>query len=90
MKDAPAKMITLAFYAAALVSLFVTWPPLLESILQIGTLILFAAHVIELVVSFRWIRLYEGPLAVSILLTLLFGVLHWMPYKRRAQQGGAG
>mgnify|MGYP003486259334 CR=1 FL=1 len=40
MKDAPAKIVTLAFYVAALVSLFVTWPPLLENILQIGTLIL--------------------------------------------------
>ena len=39
--------------------------------------------------SFKWIKLYEGPLAVSILLTLLFGFMHWMPYKRRAQQGGA-
>lgn len=89
MKDAPAKIITLAFYVAALVSLYVTWPPLLESILQIGTLILFAAHVIEVVVSFKWIKLYEGPLAVSILLTLLFGFVHWMPYKRRAEQGRA-
>ncbi len=89
MKEAPAKIVTLAFYVAALVSLFVTWPPLLENILQIGTLILFAVHAIEVVVSFRWIKLYEGPLAVSILLTLLFGFMHWMPYKRRAEQGGA-
>jgi len=89
VKDAPAKIITLAFYAAALVSLYVTWPPLLENILQIGTLILFAVHVIEVVVSFKWIKLYEGPLAVSILLTLLFGFVHWMPYKRRAGQGRA-
>ena len=47
MKEAPAKIVTLAFYVAALVSLFVTWPPLLENILQIGTLLLFAVHAIE-------------------------------------------
>ena len=86
MKEAPAKIVTLAFYVAALVSLFVTWPPLLEKILQIGTLLLFAVHAIEVVLSFKWIKLYEGPLAVSI---LLFGFMHWMPYKRRAEQGGA-
>ena len=89
MNYTPVKIGCLVFYAAALVSLFVAWPPLLENILQIGTLLLFAAHAIEVVVSFKWIKLYEGPLAVSILLTLLFGFMHWMPYKRRAEQRGA-
>ena len=87
MKDAPAKIVTLAFYAAALVSLFVTWPPLLENILQIGTLILVVTHAIEVVVGFKWIKRYEGPLVLSILLTLLFGFAHWMPYKRAAGPG---
>ena len=31
------------------------------------------------ILMFDKVRLYRGPLAVSILLTLLFGLLHWKP-----------
>lgn len=89
MQDAPAKIGTLAFYVAAAVSLFADWPPLLENVLQIGTVILFLVHALEVLLCFRWVRMYEGPLAVSVLLTLLFGFVHWMPYKRRAGQSGS-
>ena len=41
-------------------------------------------HVLELVVMFKHVRLYRGPLQVSIALTLLFGVLHWRPLAREA------
>lgn len=37
------------------------------------------AHVAELAIFFRHVRLYRGPLASSIVLTLLFGLLHWKP-----------
>jgi len=30
------------------------------------------------------LRRYRGPLAVSIALNLLFGLLHWVPLKRAA------
>jgi hypothetical protein len=33
----------------------------------------------ELLFMFRHVRLYKGPLAVSVVLTLLFGLLHWKP-----------
>jgi len=36
-------------------------------------------HALEIVVMFKQVRLYRGPLAVSMLLTLLFGLLHWKP-----------
>lgn len=88
MKDAPAKISMLLIYAAALASLFLDWPALLEQVLQIGSLVFLAVHAIEVVVSWRWVRSYEGPLALSILLTLLFGFVHWMPYKKRAGQAG--
>ena len=41
--------------------------------------VLLAFHVAEVPLMFKHIRLYKGPLAVSILLTLLFGLLHWRP-----------
>jgi len=28
---------------------------------------------------FRHVKAYRGPLAASVVLTLLFGVLHWRP-----------
>ena len=43
-------------------------------------------HSVELLLMFKHVRLYRGPLAVSMLLTLLFGVLHWMPLARKARK----
>ena len=41
--------------------------------------VLLGVHAAELVFMFKHVRLYKGPLAVSVLLTLLFGLLHWKP-----------
>ena len=29
--------------------------------------------------------MYEGPVVMSILLTLLFGFVHWIPYRKRTE-----
>jgi len=44
-----------------------------------AALILLAIHLAELLWAFKHVRLYKGALAVSVLLTLLFGLLHWKP-----------
>jgi len=49
-----------------------------------AALILLAVHVAELLFAFKHVRLYPGPLAVSVLLTLLFGLLHWKPLANAA------
>jgi hypothetical protein len=41
--------------------------------------VLLLLHVLELIFLFKHVRLYKGSLAVSVLLTLLFGLLHWKP-----------
>ncbi len=41
--------------------------------------LLLALHAAELLFVFKLVRLYQGALAVSVLLTLLFGLLHWKP-----------
>lgn len=41
--------------------------------------VLLALHLLEVIFMFRHVRLYKGSLAVSIILTLLFGLLHWKP-----------
>ena len=45
--------------------------------------ILLALHALEVVFMMRHVRLYKGPLWQSIVLTLLFGFLHWKPLSDR-------
>ena len=45
--------------------------------------VLLALHAAELVLMFKHVRLYRGALVVSVLLTLLFGLLHWKPLTER-------
>ena len=51
-----------------------------------ASLAMLAVHVLELVWARRWLALHPGPRWVSVLLTVLFGVLHWWPLKVRAAQ----
>jgi uncharacterized protein YhhL (DUF1145 family) len=89
MSAVPAKIGALLLYAAALLSLVLDLPPRLEQLLQIGALVLLAVHALEVVLFFRWVRLYRGPLALSVLLTLLFGFVHWLPLKKHAEANAA-
>lgn len=73
------KLALLALYAAALAGFAGLLPPGLASRLQNITLIVLAIHVIEMAVMFKHVKRYQGPLVISMLLTLLFGLLHWKP-----------
>ena len=73
------KLLLIGTYALTIVSLFGVMPADLGHLLQRISLILLAIHAIELLVMFKTIRTYPGPLAVSVVLTLLFGLLHWKP-----------
>ncbi len=52
--------------------------------MQVIAVAFLTAHVVELAFAFRHVRRYQGPLPASVLLTLLFGLLHWWPLKRAA------
>jgi hypothetical protein len=52
--------------------------------------VLLLAHAAELVFMFKHVRLYKGPLATSVLLTLLFGLLHWKPLADQRSSGSTG
>jgi hypothetical protein len=69
----------LAMYAMALAGMAGLLPSGLASTLQNIALVTLTIHVLECVAMFKHIRLYRGPLAISLLLTLLFGLLHWKP-----------
>ena len=80
------KFLCLAAYALALGHLAGLMPEDSFSLTPLIAVLLLAMHSVELLLMFKHVRLYRGPLAVSILLTLLFGVLHWMPLARQARK----
>ena len=80
------KFLCLAAYALALGHLAGLLPQDSFSLAPLIAVLLLAMHAVELLLMFKHVRLYRGPLAVSILLTLLFGVLHWMPLARQARK----
>jgi len=73
------KAILIATYALAISSLFVALPFGAGPVLRNISLVLLLIHVLELIFAFKHVRLYRGPLALSVLLTLLYGLFHWKP-----------
>ena len=73
------KLACLATYALALASLAGMLPAGAFAYVRMIAAILLVLHTLELVFLFRHVRLYRGPLAISMILTLLFGLLHWKP-----------
>ena len=49
----------------------------------IVTLALIGLHALELLFAFKFLHRYKGSMGASVLLALLFGVLHWAPLARR-------
>ena len=49
--------------------------------------VLLVVHALEVPFVLAHLRRRRGPLAASIALNLLFGLLHWMPLKRRTRAG---
>jgi hypothetical protein len=66
-------------YAAALAHVAGWLPPGWFRYAPVIAVLLLAAHALELLFVFKHLRQYRGPLAVSVLLALLFGLLHWKP-----------
>ena len=72
------KLMCLVLYTLGLGGVFGMLPPSWHIVVSIAGAVL-AAHVIELIIMFKHVRRYQGSLIISILLTLLFGFLHWKP-----------
>ncbi|SFP99473.1 hypothetical protein SAMN03159417_03922 [Ralstonia sp. NFACC01] len=82
------KLALLAVYGVALASYATPLPLSADAIgwLRIVALVLLAVHALEVVFCFRKVSLHKGPLLDSVLLTLLFGFLHWKPLTDAARQ----
>jgi uncharacterized protein YhhL (DUF1145 family) len=78
------KLACLALYASALAGTTDMLPTNLAGPLEAFALVVVVVHALEMVLAFRSIRRYPHGLALSLLLTLLFGALHWLPLARRA------
>ncbi len=74
----------LAVYLLAVLGAFVALPFGIGTALQYLAVILLVLHTLEVLIAWRSVRQYAGPLVDSIGLTLLFGLLHWKPLARRA------
>jgi len=49
----------------------------------IVTIALVGLHALELLYAFRFLHRYKGSMGMSVVLALLFGVLHWAPLARQ-------
>ena len=78
----------LGAYALALLSLVWALPWGLGPVMQNIALALLGIHVLEAIVAFKYIKSYKGPLLHSLVLALLFGLLHWMPLARANKAAG--
>lgn len=75
----------LGIYLLAVASIFITLPWGSGPLLQKLALLLIAAHALEAVFAFKYIKSYQGPLLNSLVLALLFGLLHWMPLAKASK-----
>ena len=73
------KGLCLAIYGLALLANFITMPGWLASTAQTLAVILLFVHALEVFFFWRYVKMWQGPLIGSIVLTLLFGILHWKP-----------
>lgn len=84
----PSKLLLLVLYGVAAAS-YLTAIPLDAHIVQwvrIVGAVLLAVHLLEVVFCFKKVALHKGPLLDSVLLTLLFGFLHWKPMADAARR----
>jgi len=80
------KATILLVYLLGIASHIVALPGQAGPIVQTMSLALLLIHALECLLAYRYIKLYSGPLLVSLLLSLLFGLLHWMPLARKARE----
>ncbi len=83
------KALLSATYLLALASLFIVLPMGATPVVQKLALALLAVHVLECLLAFKYVKSYPGALWVSVLLALLFGLLHWMPLAKAARLANA-
>lgn len=80
-----AKVLTLLVYVVGIIAAINPVFGAASPYLSYLALAFIVAHSLEVLVSWKYLKLYEGGMAQSIVLCLLFGVGHWIPLKKAAQ-----
>ena len=75
------KALCVALYAAAAARLAGWLPECVFPYAPILAAVFLAVHALELPFFWRRVQAYRGPLAVSVVLTMLFGLLHLTPLR---------
>ncbi|WP_075795765.1 hypothetical protein [Massilia putida] len=78
------KLSCLVLYRFALAAQAGVWTGDAALAIRNTALVILAAHAVEAGVAFNYVRRYRGSLAVSMFLTLLFGLLHIVPLARQS------
>ena len=73
------KLACIVAYAAALATALGWMSNTFGSRMLIVAPVLLGLHVLELALAWKHLGRYRGPFGISVLLALLFGVLHWKP-----------
>jgi len=73
----------LAAYALGIAALVGLIHGPLAAVASIVTIALLGVHALELLYAFRFLHRYRGSMGMSVLLAMLFGVLHWAPLARQ-------
>ena len=77
------KIACLAAYALGIAALFGFIHGPLASVAAMVTIALLGVHALELLYAFKFLHRYRGSMGMSVLLAMLFGVLHWAPLARQ-------
>ena len=78
------KLSCLVLYGFALAAGVGVWTGDAAFAIRDTALVILAAHAVEAGVAFKYVRRYPGALATSVVLTLLFGLLHLLPLARQS------
>lgn len=77
----------LVIYLLAVIGSYIALPFEAASALRNVAAILLGLHLLELLFFFKFVRRYPGPLIDCVALTLLFGLLHWLPLAQNTRPG---
>jgi uncharacterized protein YhhL (DUF1145 family) len=77
-------------YLLALTALATELPMGIGHWMKVVAIGLLLVHSIELLFVWKYVKAYEGGITVSVALTLLFGLLHWLPIAKRLKSNPRG
>lgn len=80
----------LMVYFLALIALATELPMGIGQWMKVVAIGFLVVHSIELLFAWKYVKAYDGGITVSIGLTLLFGLLHWLPIAKRLKSNPQG